>query len=163
MSDDAQPDEPKKPAIIFEKAVSGRSTCKATGEKIEKGELRVGLEAYLGGRISMTWQVCDPHSCDLASPLCPRAVLRFPTARAHHLLAAAPHGASKCCQACLDASSSSRFVAESDPFPGGLPPRACTDWDGQVQGDRPSVQKGALPLGTASAPFRRRARHAWAG
>ncbi len=59
MSDDAQPDEPAKPKIIFEKAVSGRSTCKATGEKIEKGELRVGLEAFLGGRISMTWQARD--------------------------------------------------------------------------------------------------------
>ena len=63
MSDDVQPDVepdvPPKKAIIMENAVSGRSTCRSTGEKIEKGELRVGMEAYLGGRLSMTWQARD--------------------------------------------------------------------------------------------------------
>ncbi len=93
MSDDAQPDEPAKPKIIFEKAVSGRSTCKATGEKIEKGELRVGLEAFLGGRISMTWQACDHLRRVLAPTPCPRAVLRFRTARHRHGGAIGWHGA----------------------------------------------------------------------
>ena len=77
MADEAQPDVPAKPAIIIEKAVSGRSTCRSTGEKIEKGELRVGMEAYLGGRISMTWQARDrapsawrpPSSCCAVLPL----------------------------------------------------------------------------------------------
>ena len=87
MSDEALADVPAKPKIIFEKAVSGRSTCRATGETIEKGDLRVGLEAYLGGRISMTWQVCDRSRFDPASPICPHAVLRFPTACHCHWLA----------------------------------------------------------------------------
>ena len=36
--------EEEKPAIVFDKAKSGRSTCRATGEKIEKDEYRVGME-----------------------------------------------------------------------------------------------------------------------
>lgn len=36
--------EEAKPAIVFDKAKSGRSTCRATGEKIEKDEYRVGME-----------------------------------------------------------------------------------------------------------------------
>ena len=47
----------EKDILKVEKALSGRSTCRATGEKIEKGELRVGMEAWMGGRMSMTWQV----------------------------------------------------------------------------------------------------------
>lgn len=47
----------KKGTLTFEKAVSGRSTCRATGDSIAKGEDRVGLEAYVGGRVAMTWQV----------------------------------------------------------------------------------------------------------
>ena len=51
-------DQPaKKNTLTFEKAVSGRAKCKATGEIIAKGEERVGLEAFVSGRVSMTWQV----------------------------------------------------------------------------------------------------------
>lgn len=46
-----------KVIVHLDVAKSGRSTCRATGEKIEKGEHRVGVEAYTGGHISMTWQV----------------------------------------------------------------------------------------------------------
>jgi len=46
----------KGPLITVEEAKSGRSTCKSTGEKIEKGETRVGMEAYIGGRMTMGWQ-----------------------------------------------------------------------------------------------------------
>lgn len=47
----------KTKTLTFEKAVSGRSTCRATGDTIAKGEERVGLECYVGGRVAMTWQV----------------------------------------------------------------------------------------------------------
>ncbi|KAL3141679.1 hypothetical protein ABBQ32_004367 [Trebouxia sp. C0010 RCD-2024] len=46
--------------VHLDVAKSGRSTCRATGEKIEKGEHRVGVEAYTGGHISMTWQKLVP-------------------------------------------------------------------------------------------------------
>jgi hypothetical protein len=49
--------EPSRSIVTLDVAKSNRSTCKATGEKIEKGEHRVGVEAYSGGHISMTWQV----------------------------------------------------------------------------------------------------------
>ncbi|KAK9868093.1 hypothetical protein WJX84_011731 [Apatococcus fuscideae] len=48
--------EEPKPALVFDKAKSGRSTCRATGEKIEKDEFRVGMEAWISGRMSTTWQ-----------------------------------------------------------------------------------------------------------
>ncbi len=51
--------EPSRSIVTLDVAKSNRSTCKATGEKIEKGEHRVGVEAYSGGHISMTWQVCS--------------------------------------------------------------------------------------------------------
>lgn len=50
-------EDPEKHIVNLDVAKSGRSTCRATGDKIEKGEHRVGLEAYTGGHISMTWQV----------------------------------------------------------------------------------------------------------
>ncbi len=43
--------------ISAPQALSDRSTCRATGEKIKKGEWRVGIEAWRAGRNSMTWQV----------------------------------------------------------------------------------------------------------
>lgn len=49
--------EDARSIVNLDVAKSARSTCKATGEKIEKGEHRVGIEAYSGGHISMTWQV----------------------------------------------------------------------------------------------------------
>ncbi len=53
--------EPSRSIVTLDVAKSNRSTCKATGEKIEKGEHRVGVEAYSGGHISMTWQVCSVY------------------------------------------------------------------------------------------------------
>lgn len=46
----------KAPPLTVEEAKSGRSTCKSSGEKIEKGEMRVGIEAFMGGRMTMAWQ-----------------------------------------------------------------------------------------------------------
>lgn len=46
----------KAPPLTVEEAKSGRSTCKSSGEKIEQGEMRVGMEAYMGGRMTMAWQ-----------------------------------------------------------------------------------------------------------
>ena len=37
-------------------AVSSRSTCRKCKQTIEKGEMRVGVEAWVAGRSSMTWQ-----------------------------------------------------------------------------------------------------------
>jgi hypothetical protein len=42
------------PAVL-EQAVSGRSRCRVTGEFIEEGEWRVGIEAFRAGRLTMTW------------------------------------------------------------------------------------------------------------
>eukprot|EP01024_Parvocaulis_polyphysoides_P027540 TRINITY_DN2494_c0_g1_i3.p1 TRINITY_DN2494_c0_g1~~TRINITY_DN2494_c0_g1_i3.p1 ORF type:complete len:232 (+),score=71.73 TRINITY_DN2494_c0_g1_i3:128-823(+) len=39
----------------LEKASSGRSKCRITGEKIEAGKLRVGVEGYMGGRVVTNW------------------------------------------------------------------------------------------------------------
>ena len=50
-------EEAEKHVVHLDVAKSGRSTCRATGDKIEKGEHRVGIEAYTGGHISMTYQV----------------------------------------------------------------------------------------------------------
>ena len=50
-------EEGPRSIVNLDVAKSNRSTCKATGEKIEKGEHRVGVEAYSGGHITMTWQV----------------------------------------------------------------------------------------------------------
>lgn len=57
MRDEKMEDSEPVKVLIFEKALSGRSTCRASGEPIAKGEFRVGLEAYVAGRVSMTWQV----------------------------------------------------------------------------------------------------------
>ncbi|DBB11441.1 hypothetical protein WJX82_009846 [Trebouxia sp. C0006] len=59
--------EPSRSIVTLDVAKSNRSTCKATGEKIEKGEHRVGVEAYSGGHISMTWQKVVPflEGCSL--------------------------------------------------------------------------------------------------
>lgn len=47
----------KENVVKVEQAATGRSTCRATGEKIEKGEWRAGMEAWVAGRVNMTWQV----------------------------------------------------------------------------------------------------------
>ncbi len=59
--------EPSRSIVTLDAAKSNRSTCKATGEKIGKGEHRVGVEAYSGGHISMTWQVCPQLSRPVAA------------------------------------------------------------------------------------------------
>ncbi|KAK9799849.1 hypothetical protein WJX73_009741 [Symbiochloris irregularis] len=50
----------KKSVVKVEQASTGRSTCRATGEKIEKGEWRAGMEAWVAGRVNMTWQKLLP-------------------------------------------------------------------------------------------------------
>lgn len=45
--------------VHLDQAKSARSTCRATGDTIPKGDFRVGVEAYTGGHISMTWQVLE--------------------------------------------------------------------------------------------------------
>jgi hypothetical protein len=52
--------EKKKVPLTLEQAPSNRSTCKATGEKIEKGQWRVGMLAFRAGFESMQWQKAVP-------------------------------------------------------------------------------------------------------
>ena len=40
----------------LEHAKTGRSTCRGCGEGIAVGELRVGIEAFVAGRVADTWQ-----------------------------------------------------------------------------------------------------------
>jgi len=42
--------------LQLEYAKSGRSTCRKCSENIDKGAPRVGVEAWISGRQSMTWQ-----------------------------------------------------------------------------------------------------------
>uniref|UniRef100_A0A7S4DXD7 PARP-type domain-containing protein n=1 Tax=Lotharella globosa TaxID=91324 RepID=A0A7S4DXD7_9EUKA len=42
--------------LKVENAKTGRSKCRKCMEKLEKGELRVGMQAWIMGRQSMTWQ-----------------------------------------------------------------------------------------------------------
>ena len=48
-----------KTLLTVEDAKSSRSTCKECGEKIEKGSKRVGIEAFIAGRISHVWRHAD--------------------------------------------------------------------------------------------------------
>lgn len=43
--------------VKLEQAKSGRSTCRATGDAIAKGEWRVGFETWISGRVAMAWMV----------------------------------------------------------------------------------------------------------
>ena len=43
--------------VTLELAKSGRSTCRATGELLAKGEWRVGFETWISGRVAMAWMV----------------------------------------------------------------------------------------------------------
>ena len=43
------------PLPVLEKAVSGRSFCRSTGDRIERGDWRVGMEAFRGGRITTVY------------------------------------------------------------------------------------------------------------
>ena len=49
--------------LRLERAASNRSTCRATGETIEKGAWRVGIEGWVGGRMSTIWQVLVRVAC----------------------------------------------------------------------------------------------------
>uniref|UniRef100_A0A0G4F6W0 PARP-type domain-containing protein n=1 Tax=Chromera velia CCMP2878 TaxID=1169474 RepID=A0A0G4F6W0_9ALVE len=42
--------------LTVENAKTGRSTCRECGESIDKGVLRVGMEAWISGRKAVTWQ-----------------------------------------------------------------------------------------------------------
>lgn len=58
--------EPAPAKIVrLDQAKTGRSTCRATGDRIEKDEFRVGVEVYTGGHISMAWQVCRLSSATI--------------------------------------------------------------------------------------------------
>ena len=63
--EETKPAESPEPIVKVEEAKSSRSTCKATGEKIEKGEWRVGMEAWVAGRMSMTWQARSHDGAEL--------------------------------------------------------------------------------------------------
>lgn len=51
----------------LERAKTGRSTCRGCGEGISAGDLRVGVEAFVAGRVAMTWQhpACALRACHL--------------------------------------------------------------------------------------------------
>ena len=63
--------------VVVEMAKTGQSRCRKCADPIPKGELRVGLEAWISGRKAVTWQ----------HPPCFLQGLRF---------AAATTGRSKC-------------------------------------------------------------------
>ena len=44
------------PLVTVSPAASNRSSCRRCKDKIEKGEYRIGVEAWVAGRQSMTWQ-----------------------------------------------------------------------------------------------------------
>ncbi|KAI7843657.1 hypothetical protein COHA_002559 [Chlorella ohadii] len=48
--------------VTLEQAKSGRSTCRASGEPIAKGEWRVGFETWISGRVAMAWMGSDSSS-----------------------------------------------------------------------------------------------------
>ena len=51
----------------LERAKTDRSTCRGCGEGIAAGELRVGIEAFVAGRVADTWQHprCALNACFL--------------------------------------------------------------------------------------------------
>ena len=51
----------------LERAKTGRSTCRGCGEGIAAGELRVGIEAFVAGRVADTWlhPRCALNACFL--------------------------------------------------------------------------------------------------
>ena len=51
----------------LEYAKTGRSTCRRCGEAIAAGDLRVGIEAFVAGRVADTWQHprCALEACYL--------------------------------------------------------------------------------------------------
>jgi len=53
--------------VTTAQAVSSRSTCRKCKQIIEKGEMRVGVEAWVAGRQSMTWQhpICFVSNLDV--------------------------------------------------------------------------------------------------
>jgi hypothetical protein len=60
--------------VSWEQAKSGRSTCRATGERIPAGEWRVGFETFIGGRVATAWMVSahgQPFAAR-AAHMCPR-------------------------------------------------------------------------------------------
>ena len=51
----------------LETAKTGRSTCRGCGEGIAQGALRLGVEAFVSGRVVVTWQhpICALRACYL--------------------------------------------------------------------------------------------------
>ena len=51
----------------LETAKTGRSTCRGCGEGIVQGTLRLGVEAFVSGRVVVTWQhpICALRACYL--------------------------------------------------------------------------------------------------
>ena len=51
----------------LERAKTGRSTCRGCGEGIAADEMRVGIEAFVAGRVADTWQHprCALNACFL--------------------------------------------------------------------------------------------------
>lgn len=48
---------PKAPPLVrVEADKSGRATCRRCSNKIDKGETRFGLEAWIAGRVAVGWQ-----------------------------------------------------------------------------------------------------------
>jgi len=47
--------------VSVEKAKSGRSRCKSCQEPLAQGDTRAGVEAFVSGRVVMTWQ--HPRCC----------------------------------------------------------------------------------------------------
>ena len=59
MGDNADESEKKENVLKVEEAKSGRSTCKSTGEKIEKGEIDASLyRPSAPGRPTQTGTAC---------------------------------------------------------------------------------------------------------
>ena len=58
MAEDESAQPSSAGVLKVQQALSGRSTCKATGEKIEKGDWRVGMDVWTAGRVAVAWQVC---------------------------------------------------------------------------------------------------------
>lgn len=59
--------------VTLEQAKSGRSTCRASGEPIAKGDWRVGFETWISGRVAMAWMVRCAVLCCFGLPLLERA------------------------------------------------------------------------------------------
>lgn len=114
--------EPAPKVLTVEKALSGRSTCRATGELIAKGDIRVGLEAFVGGRVSMTWQVGALSSASCSAGLLLRQHVLAPREPPQSPLADASDAQGLLCA-----------LTETAAFPTSLPPGAQQEQCRQMQ------------------------------